>query len=168
MKKYVALVVAVIIFGFSFMKSVQLKQNCTGYLKRAADANSVEMAKSQLGLAIHYLEENQLTAGYTSVIYRTPDEDIGYWYSNLKSCQKDLSDTNKLKSVDADKLMLLKLRQTLLDQTKNGESVTIPKGLAYFPQNLVWGIARGFALLAIFYAFFLYSEKRRLNLFSRW
>lgn len=43
------------------VKSVQFELNCTQYLKRAADANTVELAKEELSKAISYAEQNNLT-----------------------------------------------------------------------------------------------------------
>ncbi len=138
MLKIIGFCSAIIIIILSFYLNIQLDQKCTGYLKRAADANSIEMAKGQLDIAIQYLEQNNITHGYTSVIYQTPDEDVEYWYNNLKSCQNELSDPKKVSTLDGEKLTLLKLRQTLIDQTKNGDEITYPSGLAQYPNNRLW------------------------------
>jgi len=160
------LILALAILGACFYKRVQLNQNCTGYLKRAADANSIEMAKKQLDIAINFLEAERITHGYTSVWYKTPDEDISYWYQNLKSCQQDLNDSTRISSVDGEKLTLLKLRQTLLDQGEKGDKVTYPKGLAYYPNNLNWGAARVVAVGVLIVLFFLfYPEKNTSSSF---
>ena len=37
----------------------------TGYLKRAADANTIILANEEFSKAISYLESNNLTSGYT-------------------------------------------------------------------------------------------------------
>jgi len=55
-----------------------LDQQCLGHLKRAADSNKITKAVVELETSIKYLEDNNLTSGYTSVIYRTPDEDIEF------------------------------------------------------------------------------------------
>ncbi len=31
-----------------------------------------------------------MTSGYTSILWQTPDEDIGFWYTNLKASQQEL------------------------------------------------------------------------------
>ena len=98
------------VFGIVIVKNVQLKQNCTGYLKRAADANSVEMAKSQLEKALKYIEENNLTAGYTSVLWKTPDEDIEFWYNNIKTIYDELSKVDENTSSLEKSNILMKLR----------------------------------------------------------
>lgn len=82
--------------GTRAVKSVQFNQNCGGYLKRAADANTVETAKEELSKAISYIEANNLTQGYTSVMWQTPNEDLGFWYKNLKSSETELSKVKHL------------------------------------------------------------------------
>lgn len=121
------------------VKSVRLEQNCTGYLKRAADANTIEMAKKELKIAIDYIEANNLTNGYTSVLYRTPDDDLGFWYSNIKAsydglCAIDQSTATELETSN----MLMKLRETLLDDGEDGAKLTVPDGTSRYPNNRLW------------------------------
>lgn len=110
-------------------------QNVHGHLKRAADANTLELAKKELETAVRYLEDNGITSGYTSVIWNTPDEDVSFWYRNLKEsvgelkrceeeCKDQLAQTN----------VLMKLRETLLDEGQ-GMNVTEPSGISIFPSN---------------------------------
>ena len=68
------------------VKNVKFNQNCTGYLKQTADANTVDLAISRLNMALDYIEANNLTEGYTSVLWKTEADNIGFWYQNLKSC----------------------------------------------------------------------------------
>ena len=48
---FIAVVTALIVL------EVKFDQNCGGYLKRAADSNSIEMAKGELLRGITYLEQ---------------------------------------------------------------------------------------------------------------
>jgi len=118
--------------------SIQFDRNCTGYLKRAADANTVELAKAQLAIAIQYARAHGDTAGFTSVLYRTPDEDVGFWFSNLTASLQELESLK----LDASPLersnMLMKLRETLLDQGTKSVGVTTPDGISVFPHNMAW------------------------------
>ena len=118
------------------VKNIQMDRNCVGYLKRAADANTVELAKSQVNIAVKYMEDNDLTKGFTSIIYNTPDEDIGFWYGNIKAAADEL---NTLKS-DATQLeksnVLMKLRETLLD----GNRITCPSGIHKYPNNKLFAL----------------------------
>jgi len=126
------------IFGIRISKRIILKQNVTGYLKRAADANTIDLANEELSKVIAYLEANNLTSGYTSILWRTPDEDIGFWYTNLKASQHELQNLQSESALEKTNV-LIKLRETLVDQ---GEStkVTVPDGLAVFPNNKLWAV----------------------------
>lgn len=132
------------------VNAVKFDQNCTGYLKRAADANTVEIAKSELTKTIDYLETNNITKGYTSVFYETPDEDISFWYNNLKASQLELSKVNDSTSALEKTNLLMKLRETLLDSGEKGDHLTIPDGLWRYPNNLLFGILFWISLLSLF------------------
>jgi hypothetical protein len=138
-----------LILGVLFFKNVHLEQNCTGYLKRAADANTVETAQEQLQRAIYYLEENNITSGYTSVLWKTPDEDIHFWYKNLKQSEAELSKVDSTTSALEKTNLLMKLRETLLDNGKKGDNLTYPDGLSRYPNNSMWGVLLTFALISV-------------------
>ena len=140
---------SILIFSVVIVRSVHLKQNCTGYLKRAADANTVETAKDQLTKAISYLEENNLTKGYTSVLWKTPDEDIEFWYKNLKASQSELNKVDSSTSALEKTNLLMKLRETLLDNGDKGDSLTVPDGLSRYPNNLFYGVMIFLAIILI-------------------
>lgn len=131
-------------------KGVMLDRGCTGYLKLAADANSVSLAKERLDKALDYIEDNRMTEGYTSVLWNTPEQNVGEWYKNLKETQKNLKE-HPVDATEADtSTALVKLRETLLDHGDHGDFVTIPSGLAVFPNNIAWWL--GWWLVAIFAA----------------
>lgn len=121
------------------VKAVQFGQNCTGYLKLAADANTVPQARAQLAKAVEYLEHRKLTEGFTSVLWNTPDEDIGFWYTNLRESLDALSNVENSAPLEQSNA-LMKLRETILDQGADGSVVTRPMGISRFPNNLAWGI----------------------------
>ena len=152
MKVFIATVLAVLalsIFAIRITKSVSMKQNCTGYLKRAADANTVETAKEQLQKSIQYLEANNLTKGYTSVLWQTPDEDIEFWYKNLKASESELMKVDSTTASMEKTNLLMKLRETLLDNGEKGDNLTVPSGLSRYPNNGMWGILTWLAILII-------------------
>lgn len=125
------------------VRGIQFDRGAEGYLKRAADANTVELAESQLRIAIDYIEVKELTSGYTSVIYRTPDEDVGFWYTNLKTSLEELQALDSTSTVLERSNMLMKLRETLMDDGERGASITTPPGISLFPMNIglaFWGI----------------------------
>lgn len=137
--KYLIILILFIVSLFTPVKCVlnhiEFEQQCAGFLKQAADANTIKTAILPLHNAVNYLEENNITSGYTSIIYKTPDEDISFWYNNLKSSLEELRSTPKDITRLEESNMLLKLRETLLDETQYGTKVTIPDGISRYPHN---------------------------------
>lgn len=116
---------------------IQFQQNCEGFLKQAADANTVELCLERLNKAITYVEDNNLTDGYTSVFWKTEDQNIGYWYKNLKACQEELQkciQSSQLKKTN----VLMKVRESLTDNSSNGTDLTIPSNIEFYPYNALW------------------------------
>lgn len=119
------------------IKEISFERNCGGYLTRAANANTVAIAKDELKKALHYLQENNMTSGYTSIVYNTPDEDVGFWFRNLEASYQELQELSKnpnLSSLEQSNT-LLKLRDTLCDHKEGHENLTKPSGIARFPNN---------------------------------
>ena len=117
------------------VKSIQFKQDCAGYLKQAADANTAAIALERITKALDYIERNRLTEGYTSVLWTTEDENIGFWYENIKACKAELEaclDSSQLEQTN----VLMKVRESLMD----GQDLTVPKGISRYPNNSVWMI----------------------------
>lgn len=125
--------------GVRIYKGVQFEHQCEAYLKRAADANTVEIAKDNLAKAIEYAEKNNLTTGIVSVFMRNPENDIGFWYDNMKACYEELDnlpeDATSLEKTN----MLMKLRESLVD-TGESTSVTVPEGISVYPNNVIYFI----------------------------
>jgi hypothetical protein len=139
MKKYliasalnIPIIVLLVAIGVMYVK---FNIGCAGRLKRAADANTVAMAAIELDAALAYMEQNSLTDDYTSIIYNTPNEDIGFWYQNLKASRAELDKISEESSQLEKSNVLMKLRETILDDTKNGAAVTIPTGISRYPFN---------------------------------
>lgn len=143
---YLLVTFSLAVFGWHIYKKVVFKQNVSGYLKRAADANTIELANQELTKVIDYLEVNNMTSGYTSVLYQTPDEDIEFWYNNLKTSQKELATLNSNSALEKTNV-LMKLRETLLD-TGERTKVTVPRGLAIYPNNKIAAILMTLACLS--------------------
>ena len=145
MKKFfifISIVIALIMPTIMVVKHIQFSQDCGGYLKQAADANSVELAIDRLNIAIDYIEENNLTSGYTSIIYKTEDENVGFWYKNIITCRDELiSCINSSQFEQTNTLM--KVRESLIDNEEKGDALTIPSGISRYPNNL------GYAILLI-------------------
>lgn len=140
---------ALAIFVIVEVKLVHLEQDCTGHLKRAADANTVPIALKELQTATAYLEANDMTDGYTSVLYKTPNEDIEFWYQNLKASELELSKVDSTTSSMEQTNLLMKLRETLIDGGETGDQLIVPQGLSRYPNNGFWGILLSFASLSV-------------------
>ena len=127
---------------------------CEGHLKRAADANTVELALTELDVALQYAETHNLTSGTTAVISPKPDEDIGFWYQNLVASRDELRNLGPSETPLTKTNTLIKLRETLLDDSKSGIDVTVPPGISRYPNNAVfclylWIAAIGFVASSI-------------------
>jgi len=140
--------------------AIEFNRSCGGYLRRAADANTIELARNNLNTAVSYLRANNLTSGYTSVLYTTPDEDIGFWFSNLESSLKELESISPEATPLEQSNVLLKLRETILHNTEYGERVTAPDGISVYPNNALfglWGIL-SFSLMIVCFVYYFITE----------
>jgi hypothetical protein len=115
-----------------FSNYMSFEIGCGGHLKRAADANTIELAAAELEQAIVYAEKHDLTKGSTHLLFATPDLDIGFWYKNISSARNELREVSPNASNLEKTNMLMKLRETLVD---SGQSVhiTVPDGIYVFP-----------------------------------
>lgn len=118
---------------------VEFEQNCTGYLKQAADANTIELAIDRLDKAIEYAERKNWTDGYTSLLWKTEDENIGFWYKNLKASRVELEKALCSSQMEQTNV-LMKLRETLTDNNENGTYITYPYGLWKYPHNMEYAV----------------------------
>jgi len=127
-----------VVVGIQIWSSVTFEYNCEAYLKRAADASTVEMAKTELSKAIKYSEDNNLTSGIVSIFLKNPKNDVGFWYNNMKQAYIEL-DTLPANSSSLEKTnVLMKLRESLTDQGKDNVNVTFPSGISIYPHNVAF------------------------------
>jgi len=142
MKKLIVIFAAEAVFCivypiFITYREYQFNKNCEEWLKLSADANNIPIARARLDKAINYLEKNNITTGYTSLWFQTPDTSITEWYTNLKAAQENLKDF-RLEATESDiNNTLMKLRETLLDRGDHGDKVTLPPFIQYAPHNLL-------------------------------
>lgn len=118
---------------------VEFSQKCTGFLEQAADANTIELALDRLDRAIQYVEKKGWTDGYTSIIWRTEDENIGFWYANLKASRQELVDAMESTQLEQTNV-LMKLRETLTDSRDGSICITYPSGLWKYPHNVLFAV----------------------------
>jgi len=121
-------------------KSYVMTRDCTGYLKQAADANTVPIAKERLQKALNYIEKNELTNGVTTIIFNVPKNDIGFWYRNIKASLEELNTVSDESTSLEKSNMLIKLRETLLDSGGDSTEITHPPGISIFPHNLLYAL----------------------------
>jgi hypothetical protein len=109
-----------------------------GYLKNAADANTIDLASRELGKAVRAIESKGWTKGHSHAFYFTRECDIGYWYENLKSAHTELAEfKNSSQEASREEIntQLIKLRETLLDDSSEGVTVTVPPNMCYYPNQ---------------------------------
>jgi hypothetical protein len=143
---FVALITPEVVFYFGYY--VPYQQGFAGYLSQASNANTVDIAKKSLVKAIHYLEKNKLTKGNTSIIYSTPDNDLEFFYKNLKASLSELQKADSKSQLEQTNV-LIKLRETLTDNSKNGTVVTQPDSLYLYPYQFLSVLFALFGLLAV-------------------
>ena len=131
---------------------VRFDINCGGHLKRAADANTIGLAQEELQSALEYMEESGLTDGSTHVLWKTPATDIGFLYQNLSDANAELlylpESTSSLERTN----VLMKLRETILDEGQH-VSVTLPEGISVYPSQRMyfWSAWILFPLTCVFW-----------------
>jgi hypothetical protein len=122
--------------------SIGYEQEVGGYLKQAADSNSTALAEAKLQQAIEGMNARGLCNEgedncYTSVIYRTPQDDVNYWRTNIESTLEDLQSMTEEERNNnlIESNQLIKVRETLLDNSDRGDVVTDPPGISRYPHN---------------------------------
>ena len=131
-----------LLLGIRIWKGISFDLGCEAYLKRAADASSIEMAKEELAKAIKYSDDNNLNSGIVSIFFKNPKNDIGYWYNNMKQSYLEM-DTLPATSSSLEKTnVLMKLRESLTDQGSSSVTITVPDGITIYPYNrfFFWSI----------------------------
>ncbi len=137
---------------YQIYSALEFNANCAGYLKRAADSSSPEIATKELDLALQYMVNNHLTSGSSHILYATPDTDVGFWYNNIKSANDDL----KMIKPDASNLeksnMLIKLREVLLDD----DALTLPSNISIYPYQTLIMLGDTLSIIMVIIGFSLF------------
>ena len=120
------------------VKDYQFVNNCEVYIERAANASSVEMAKEELGKAIKYAEDNNLTEGVASIFFKKHKNDVGYWYKNMKAAYEELENLPEDVTAMEKTNVLMKLRKSLVDTINGTTNVTHPDGISIYPNNVAY------------------------------
>lgn len=120
------------------VKSIMFDIKCGGHMELAAKANSVDLAKEEMKMVIKYLEERGLTTGNTSILWNKPQQDLKFFYENMKVSLQELQSVNENSSSLEKSNVLMKLRETLTEQEKNSETVFVPFGISLAPHNILY------------------------------
>lgn len=135
------LVMVLGIIATRIVKGVQFDRDCSGYLTRASNSGTVPNAVSQLKVALDYIEKEKLTEGFTSVIFNTPDEDIGFWYKNIKDTYQSLVSLPENASELEKSNALMKLREVVTSHGSEGATkLTVPDGISVYPNNRMYTV----------------------------
>lgn len=128
-------------------KDFTLGRDVISYLKLTADAPTIERADMLLSKALTSINNRQLTSGNSAVIWRTPINDIGIWYSQitavantLKIALRNDSLGNRVSQLEKDNT-LMKLREVLLDDGEAGTAVTHPANLSVYPNQAFYWVS---------------------------
>ncbi len=136
----VGVVVGILIFlvwaGYRTVAAINFDRHCEGFLKNAADANSIDQAGERLAIGVKYIEDHHLNSGHTSILWKTPDADVGFWANNLQDALTELQELSPDSTPLEKSNLLMKLRETILDDTQSGVSVTTPGGISVYPHNV--------------------------------
>ena len=136
MKKFVFFTILGIISPIiCIIKSISYNQQCEIYLKQAQNATTPELALERLNLAIKYIEDKDLTHGYTSVFGKEESKNVEFWYNNIVSYR------NKLKKCPENYYLL----------KKESLSCTTPLGISLHPHNGLWTILNIISICLVFY-----------------
>lgn len=129
------------------------ERGASGYIKRAADSNSVDLAIKNLETAVNYAEAHGMTSGYTSLFYTTPAEDVGFWHENLKAFLGELRAIKSGGTPPEKAAVFARLGEILLDRKKEGGRITAPQGISIHPHNVpyAWWGALSFVLTVVFW-----------------
>ena len=117
---------------------IEIKQDITSPLKKAADAPTLDLAIDQLNDAITGIEDHGLDQGSSHLIYPTSSTDLGLWYKHLTAVRDEIvkmESDSTITSTDIN-LQLVKLREVILDAGSEGrQKVTSPPHLVMYPYH---------------------------------
>lgn len=121
--------------------SIRYDTHVTERLERAHSAHDLDTLYRELHRATDYLQLTDRDEGYTSIIYDTPSEDVGYWYRNLVQAQREVHDM--LYFIDEGKerppnneinVLIQKVRRTIAPYG----DIKTPQGISVYPHNLYY------------------------------
>jgi hypothetical protein len=143
---FVLLVITVFFIAIPVCQMIRFNVGCESYLKSASNDPSIELAKMDLDIALKYLEVNALTNGYSYIFVKNRQSDIGFWYNCLKTARMDLDSIPDDASGLETSNVLMKLRETILDN----DGVISPLGIEWYPYQRLMSFFMIIGLFLIF------------------
>lgn len=121
------------------MMNYRFDKGCKEYLKLAGDAPTIERAELYLSKALDYLEKNNKTSGNTGIIFKTPANDLGLWYNQIKDSHTIVKNMigKDVPQLTKDNC-LMKIREVVLDNGDDGTKVTVPAYLSVYPHQILF------------------------------
>ena len=85
-----------------------------------------------------YAEKNGLTEGTVSIFLKDPANDIGFWYQNMKTAYVELENLPEEATALEKSNVLMKVKESLTGNNKNGQFVRHPSGISIYPYNIAY------------------------------
>ncbi len=141
-----------------WQSQIDFRKEVGGYMENASAANTVELATKEMEKVMAAIDAKRYPPGFTSALYNTPDEDVGFWVANMRSSLEELKQIKPDATSLEKSNVLIKLRETLTERSEKSTSVRAPDGISIYPHNTLfalWGCISG--ILAVF-GFLLFTH----------
>jgi hypothetical protein len=135
----VSIILAVPFFSWSITRIVKEKHfddNCSYHISEALSADGIhtftdnDYAIKEIDTAITYLENNNLTSGYTTITDKVSREDLSIFYNDIKKRSEYFHD---LKTKNIDDIEKYKMYATM--RNLHTRELDVPSGISIFPHN---------------------------------
>lgn len=133
----ISVLLAMPFFGWAItriVKNQEFDNNATYYIDGASKAKDIKSACEQINIANDYLVNNGLTSGYTSIISRTPDEDLFVFYQDIDKKMKYFCLT---KDYTDESYIILYQKYVDMREMKPHD-ISVPPGISIYPYNLLY------------------------------
>lgn len=165
----VSALVLVVLVVISITASIDYNRKCEGWLKNAANANTPKAALDRLNKALTFIEAKGWTEGSSHIFWETPQTRVDVWYENLKDAQTELE--NLPENIDplTSSNVLMKLRETLQDDTGDSTTLVVPPNILFYPNHhrlmaFAWLIVLGAGALS--FGGFAMARRRRTSYYG--
>ncbi len=128
---------------------VTFSVECGGHIVNAANANTIDLARQEMEEVVKYINDHRVQPGFTSVVYNTPDEDVGFWVSNMRASLEELKQIKPDATSLEKSNVLIKLRETLTHKASGGAAISVPEGISIYPNNMAFMIWGWFSLVLL-------------------